>query len=70
MPSCRYSPSCSTYGIQAITKHGPTKGSLLAIKRIVSCNPWGGCGHDPVPETFSYQKFFSKKSKNYHNEKI
>jgi uncharacterized protein len=48
-PSCRYIPSCSQYGIEAITKYGPFKGGWLALKRIVSCNPWGGHGHDPVP---------------------
>jgi len=47
--ACRYTPSCSTYAIQALKKHGPFKGSFLAIKRIFSCNPWGGHGHDPVP---------------------
>lgn len=47
--SCRYTPSCSTYTIQALQKYGPFKGSYLAIKRIISCNPWGGHGHDPVP---------------------
>ena len=47
--SCRYSPTCSQYSIEAIKKHGPFKGSLLAVKRISSCHPWGGSGHDPVP---------------------
>lgn len=48
-PSCRYSPSCSEYGIQALKKHGPFKGGWLTLKRFLSCNPWGGHGHDPVP---------------------
>ncbi len=47
--SCRYTPTCSAYSIEALKKHGPIKGSYLAIKRILSCNPWGGHGHDPVP---------------------
>jgi putative membrane protein insertion efficiency factor len=47
--ACRYTPSCSEYGIQALQKHGPWKGGYLAIRRILSCNPWGGHGHDPVP---------------------
>lgn len=47
--ACRYTPTCSEYSIEAIRKHGPVKGLYLAIKRIVSCNPWGGHGHDPVP---------------------
>lgn len=48
-PSCRYSPTCSQYGIEALKKHGPFKGGWLALKRIASCNPWGGSGFDPVP---------------------
>lgn len=48
-PSCRYTPTCSTYSIEALKKHGPVKGLWLAIKRIASCNPWGGSGYDPVP---------------------
>ncbi|MGQ1889434.1 membrane protein insertion efficiency factor YidD [Thermophagus sp. OGC60D27] len=48
-PSCRYTPTCSVYSIQALKKHGPFKGLWLAIKRILSCNPWGGSGYDPVP---------------------
>jgi len=46
---CRFVPTCSQYGIEAIQKHGALKGSWLAIKRIVRCNPWGGSGYDPVP---------------------
>lgn len=48
-PNCRYHPTCSQYSIEAINKHGPFKGAWLAIKRISSCHPWGGSGHDPVP---------------------
>jgi len=48
-PSCRYTPTCSQYAIEAITKHGIFKGLFLATKRILSCHPWGGHGHDPVP---------------------
>ena len=47
--ACRYTPTCSNYGIEAIRKHGPFKGSWLTIKRVLSCNPWGGSGYDPVP---------------------
>ena len=49
MPACRYYPTCSEYGIEAIRKYGPIKGGWLALKRIASCHPWGGHGHDPVP---------------------
>ncbi|HBZ26747.1 MAG TPA: membrane protein insertion efficiency factor YidD [Rikenellaceae bacterium] len=47
--SCRYTPTCSAYSLEAIKKHGPLKGLWLAIKRVLSCNPWGGNGYDPVP---------------------
>ncbi|MBI3234901.1 MAG: membrane protein insertion efficiency factor YidD [Bacteroidetes bacterium] len=48
--SCRYTPTCSAYSIEAIKKHGPIKGFWLGFKRILSCNPWWGKhGHDPVP---------------------
>jgi len=47
--SCRYQPSCSQYGIEALKKHGFFKGGYLTVKRILSCHPWGGHGHDPVP---------------------
>ncbi|HEY4785679.1 MAG TPA: membrane protein insertion efficiency factor YidD [Bacteroidales bacterium] len=46
---CRYYPTCSNYSIEALQKHGPFKGLYLSIKRILSCNPWGGHGFDPVP---------------------
>ncbi len=47
--SCRYTPTCSHYSVEAIKKYGPVKGGKLSIKRIASCNPWGGSGYDPVP---------------------
>lgn len=46
---CRYTPTCSAYGLEAIKKHGAWKGFRLALKRILSCHPWGGSGYDPVP---------------------
>jgi len=47
--SCRYTPTCSAYTIEALKKHGVVKGLWLSIKRILSCNPWGGSGYDPAP---------------------
>ncbi len=47
--NCRYIPTCSNYGIEAIKKYGAIKGGWLTFKRILSCNPWGGSGYDPVP---------------------
>ncbi len=46
---CPYIPTCSSYGLQAIEKHGAVKGSLLAIWRILRCNPFSRGGYDPVP---------------------
>ncbi len=46
---CRFSPTCSAYFIQAVETHGALRGSLLGAWRILRCNPWGGCGYDPVP---------------------
>lgn len=48
-PTCRYSPSCSQYAIEALERHGAIKGGWLALKRIGRCHPWGGHGWDPVP---------------------
>ncbi|WP_118950713.1 membrane protein insertion efficiency factor YidD [Taibaiella helva] len=46
---CRYTPTCSQYAVEALRKYGIFKGGWLAFRRILSCNPWGGHGHDPVP---------------------
>jgi putative membrane protein insertion efficiency factor len=48
--ACRYTPTCSQYTIEALEKHGLFIGGYLGLKRIISCNPWGGKGYDPVPE--------------------
>ena len=48
-PSCRYSPSCSNYAIEAVTRHGPIAGTYLAAHRIARCGPWCAGGDDPVP---------------------
>jgi putative membrane protein insertion efficiency factor len=47
--TCRYSPTCSEYSYTAIKKYGSVHGGFLAVKRILSCNPWGGKGYSPVP---------------------
>jgi putative membrane protein insertion efficiency factor len=47
--ACRYTPTCSEYGMEAIKKYGPFKGTFLTLKRVSRCHPWGGHGHDPVP---------------------
>ena len=47
-PTCRFIPTCSEYAVQAINKYGALKGSLLAVKRILRCNPFGASGYDPL----------------------
>jgi putative membrane protein insertion efficiency factor len=47
--SCKFSPSCSRYGIEAINKHGAIRGSYLTVKRVLKCNPWNNGGYDPIP---------------------
>lgn len=65
--SCRYSPSCSSYFIQAVEKHGIIKGTVLGFARIFRCNGHFKCCEDPVPEVFrfhgireDYKRFRSK----------
>ena len=50
LPTCRFIPSCSAYGLEALETHGAVRGSGLALRRVCRCNPWGGYGYDPVPE--------------------
>lgn len=51
LPSaCRYTPTCSAYALEAVEKHGPLKGSFLALKRVLRCNPFSRGGYDPVPD--------------------
>lgn len=48
-PTCRFTPTCSQYALEAFRKYGPFKGFWLSLKRVLRCHPWGGSGYDPVP---------------------
>ena len=48
-PTCRFTPTCSEYALQAFRKWGPFKGLYLTVRRLLRCHPWGGSGYDPVP---------------------
>lgn len=53
--SCRFTPTCSQYGLEAFRRHGSVKGLILTVWRILRCNPWGGSGYDPVPDKFPWR---------------
>ena len=69
---CRFTPSCSQYAIQAVMKHGIIRGTLLAVWRILRCNPYGRAGKDPVPEygIFPTEKLFIKIKKKIKTIRI
>ena len=55
-PVCRFTPTCSHYAIEAFSRFGTVRGGLLALWRILRCNPFGGHGYDPVPQTFTFRQ--------------
>ncbi|MEN8225493.1 MAG: membrane protein insertion efficiency factor YidD [Bacteroidota bacterium] len=61
--SCRHYPTCSEYSVQALKLHGPLRGSMLSVKRISRCHPWGTGGIDPVPKIIVKKLSLKKKGK-------
>ena len=55
-PCCRFYPTCSQYAFEAVEKHGALRGTALAVKRIIKCNPYHKGGYDPVPEVCPKKK--------------
>lgn len=49
-PACRFTPTCSAYGLEAVERCGGMRGGWLTLRRLVRCHPWGGSGYDPVPQ--------------------
>ena len=49
-PRCRFIPTCSAYGLEAIERHGPWRGGWLTLRRLLRCHPFTPCGCDPVPD--------------------
>lgn len=57
-PSCRYIPTCSRYALDAVERYGAIRGGLLAVWRILRCNPFSKGGYDPVPNRFTFKRQF------------
>ncbi len=68
-PSCKYYPTCSHYGIEAISRFGAIKGSALTIWRILRCNPFSSGGYDPVPEKKPKRIVHYARSKGKRDER-
>ncbi|PLR98248.1 membrane protein insertion efficiency factor YidD [Bacillus sp. T33-2] len=62
-PSCRFYPTCSSYGLEAVRRFGPFKGGLMTIIRIMKCNPLHPGGVDPVPEKWPDTDKFKRRSR-------
>lgn len=69
---CRYEPTCSNYGMQALSRHGALAGSYLAAARVLRCHPFCAGGHDPVPERAPrlFRMFSSPSSSTSHDHPI
>ncbi len=66
--NCRFDPTCSTYALGALERHGALAGSYLTLKRLGRCGPWCAGGHDPVPETppTLFSRLISPSSEKKH----
>jgi uncharacterized protein len=69
-PSCRFSPTCSSYMIQAVERHGALRGVLLGVWRILRCNPFCRGGYDPVPEVFGRARTGTAPDEHEHETKV
>ena len=67
--SCRFTPSCSVYSLQALEQHGAAAGTYLTLARLVRCHPWCEGGHDPVPASVSAPRLFTHLLSPIHKKK-
>ena len=67
-PSCRFTPTCSQYALDAIRERGVLAGGALAARRICRCHPWGACGHDPVPKADGGWRMADGKTVSAHTQ--
>jgi len=67
--SCRFTPSCSAYSLQALEQHGAAAGTYLTLARLVRCHPWCEGGHDPVPPDVPAPRLFSQLLSPIHKKK-
>src|SRR5258705_4652708 len=65
---CRFTPTCSAYFLEAVETHGIGRGSWLGLKRLTRCQPWGGCGYDPVPRGEDLSPRFPVAARITHHE--
>ncbi len=63
--TCRHTPTCSKYAVEALQKHGPIQGGWLSVKRLAKCHPWGTYGYDPVPEKMKTIKINTSKHEKH-----
>lgn len=66
-PCCRFSPTCSSYALEAVEKHGALRGGYLAIRRILKCHPFHEGGYDPVPDNIRSSRLGHKRL-HYKNQ--
>jgi putative membrane protein insertion efficiency factor len=65
--SCRFTPSCSEYALEALEKHGAIKGTILSAYRVLRCNPFCRGGYDPVPDRFTFKRQETKDNTGENN---